>query len=374
MKASVQPKRESASGMKAARVLLLGGFMGAGKTTLLLLLAKSLAAAGSKVAVITNGNRPGLIDTTIYESEGFAALEVTGGCLCSKNGGLVEPVTQLTASGANVILTEAWGTCTGLPGVLGTLQDRKEFAPARVTIVIDCSRAVSLLTSRGKFSDPVKTLFRTQIQEAELVLINKTDLVSREDLASVRAEVTTLNPAAQVLEISARAGAGLDAWFKLALQPARKVALASMEPATHGQSLLAGVHARVQLSSVRYFDASKVLRALAEKVQEQLSEAEAELTHLHMMINAEEDLGEIATINLGGNNSQPEIDRKVSEPLERGDLIINLSAEGDPESLANRLNGALHELMEENPNLFARLEESEHFTAGKAHGRSSVRR
>lgn len=353
---------------KAPRALLLGGFLGAGKTTLLIRLAKHLANAGAKPGLITNGQRPGLVDTVVYQFEGYETIEVAGGCVCTRPKLLAEAAAQLVRKGVDSVLVEGWGTCASFGQAVSAL--REDFLLGPTTVVADAGRAFGGAVNPG-FSPAVKALVQKQVREAELLLLNKVDLAPSVD--PVLQEMRKVNANAKILPVSGRRGDGLEGWFPVAFSQVKHRPTLSPEGVGPGQALLGGVHARVQLSSVRYFDATKVLRALAGYVQDELLAGELPLAHLNMMINAEEDLGEVATINLAGGGGTPEILRRVSEPLEHGELLINLSAEGDSETLANRLNGALHDLMEEHPNLFARLEEAEHFSAAKAHALETAR-
>jgi G3E family GTPase len=63
---------------------MVGGFLGAGKTTALLRLAQHLTAQGRRVALITNDQSYGLVDTVRVRAHGFPAEEVTGGCFCCR--------------------------------------------------------------------------------------------------------------------------------------------------------------------------------------------------------------------------------------------------------------------------------------------------
>ena len=72
--------------------------------------------------------------------------------------------------------------------------------------------------------------------------------------------------------------------------------------------------------------------------------------------------GNVAIINLVRNDFVPELSADLDTPIESGQLIINLRAEGDPHSLRNAVEKAVANLSE---NLIAKLDHLEHFRPGK---------
>jgi G3E family GTPase len=64
------------------KLLLISGFLGSGKTTLLLQIARRLAAASQKVAIIENEVGEIGIDGQYLRREGLEVQEMFGGCVC----------------------------------------------------------------------------------------------------------------------------------------------------------------------------------------------------------------------------------------------------------------------------------------------------
>ena len=77
-------------------------------------------------------------------------------------------------------------------------------------------------------------------------------------------------------------------------------------------------------------------------MQAYLSEQGAEIAHLKMTLSPDAGLGgDVAIINLVRNDFVPELSADLDAPIESGQLIINLRAEGDPETLRAAVETAL---------------------------------
>ena len=122
---------------------------------------------------------------------------------------------------------------------------------------------------------------------------------------------------------------------------------------------------RVQTRSIKYWESNPVLIELAGCIQNLLRSEAGDLAHLKIALIPDEDIGGIAAINLVRIDSSPEISQQLSEPIQSGELVLNLRAEADPELLHATLNRAILVLVDKHPDLFARLEHCEHFRPGK---------
>jgi hypothetical protein len=58
-----------------------------------------------------------------------------------------------------------------------------------------------------------------------------------------------------------------------------------------------------------------------------------EIAHLKTTLTPDEDVGDLAVMNLVGNDRDPELSHRLQDELTSGELIVNLRAEGDPEVL-----------------------------------------
>src|SRR5579864_7405661 len=178
--------REPKVNAERARYIMIGGFLGAGKTTAMARLARRFTDQGKRVGLISNDQSSGLVDTALLRSKGFPVEEIPGGCFCCRFNSLVEAAKRLTAeSRPEVFIAEPVGSCTDLVATV-TYPLRKmygsEFTIAPLSVMVDPIRALRMLSLEqgGKFSDKVIYIYRKQLEEADLILINKCDLLSRE--------------------------------------------------------------------------------------------------------------------------------------------------------------------------------------------------
>jgi len=365
---------ESSSPAKA-RYIMIGGFLGAGKTTAVAKLAQRLTERGLKVGLITNDQGRELVDTQMLRAKGFATEEIPGGCFCCRFNSLVEAAGKLTdATQPDVFVAEPVGSCTDLVATV-TYPLRRiygdRFTIAPVSVLVDPVRAARVLglEGGGNFSEKVVYIYKKQIEEADLLVINKVDLLAPERIEQLRTTLAAQFPRAEILTVSARNGTDLDAWFAR-LEDGEHGHHTTMEVDydvyADGEALLGWLNATAQLDAATPFDAERVLTALAREIQDRLRAQSAEVAHLKMTYSPDEALaGEIAAVNLVRNDFVPELSLKLPEPSKRGQLIINLRAENAPEALAQTIRDALHAVQGLTPTLAAQLHHLEHFRPGR---------
>jgi G3E family GTPase len=225
-------------------VTVLSGFLGAGKTTLLNHILRN--REGRKVAVIVNDMSEVNVDAQLVKS-GDAKLsrteekmvEMSNGCICcTLREDLMQEVATLAKEGRfDSILIESTGVSEPMP-VAETftftddsgrsLNDLAQL-DTMVTVVdarnfLDDYHSTDDLQDRemGVSGDDARTianLLTDQIEFANVILINKTDAVSAEELDEIQGIVRALNPKAKVHR-SLRHGRGR-AVERLARQPRR---------------------------------------------------------------------------------------------------------------------------------------------------------
>jgi G3E family GTPase len=358
-----------------ARYIMIGGFLGAGKTTAVAKLAQRLSQQGLKVGLITNDQGRELVDTQMLRSKGFATEEIPGGCFCCRFNSLVEAAEKLSAATQpDVFIAEPVGSCTDLVATV-TYPLRRiygdSFLIAPVSVLVDPVRAVRVLgiESGGSFSEKVAYIYKKQLEEADLIVINKVDLLTPERIEELRAALAAQFSRAKVFVVSARDGTNLDAWFTK-LTSGEQQGTAAMEVDydvyADGEALLGWLNATVQLAGSEAFDAEQVLATLARAIQDRLRGQKAEVAHLKMTYSPDEALaGEIAAINLVRNDFVPELSIKLADASNSGQLIINLRAENAPEALAEIVRESLRAVQAAVPTLSTQLNHLEHFRPGR---------
>jgi G3E family GTPase len=351
---------------------MIGGFLGAGKTTAVASLAQRLTAQGQRVGLITNDQGSELVDTARLRAQGFATEEIPGGCFCCRFNSLVDAANRLTqANRPDVFIAEPVGSCTDLVATV-TYPLRRiygdQFVIAPLSVLVDPIRAERIfeLAAGKRFSEKVLYIYRKQLEEADVIVITKTDLLDVTRLDTLRVALAAENPRAQIREVSVREGRGVDEWFAYLTaneQQAHPTMEIDYERYAEGEALLGWLNATVELSAAHPFDSDTVLKAFAGDVQLRLGAAE--IAHLKMTLSPDRGLNDLAVINLVRSDFVPELSLTLEEPVTSGQLIINLRAETDPERLRDAVQEAIAELGRQFSGLNARLEHIEFFRPGK---------
>jgi len=206
-----------------AKIILVGGFLGAGKTTLLWESARKLGRAGKQVGLITNDQASELVDTVFLEHTDTVVSEVSGSCFCCNFPGFIDAIAHITAKKAvDVIIAEPVGSCTDLSAtILQPLKDKfaDKLSIAPLSVLADPEQLANVLD--GKTAGLHKSaayILRKQLEEADLIVINKADLLKPEAIATLQKRTTEEWPRAKVYAISAKNGEGLDSWLNDVLQ------------------------------------------------------------------------------------------------------------------------------------------------------------
>ena len=354
--------------------IMIGGFLGAGKTTAVAALAQRLSSYGKRVGLITNDQGQELVDTAMLRSKGFATEEIPGGCFCCRFNSLVDAADRLTeVTRPDVFIAEPVGSCTDLVATVTYPLRRMygdQFRIAPLSVLLDPVRALRVfgLQEGGSFSQKVIYIYKKQLEEADYIVISKSELVAADQLELLKEAIAREFPNAHILSASVRTGEGLDEWFSR-IEIGEQVERATMNVDytiyAEGEALLGWLNATIACSHRDDFDANVFLRAFASQIQARLQEVGAEVAHLKMTFSPDTGLGDIAVVNLVRNDFVPELAIRLEHPAGGGQLIVNLRAESDPETLAEVLKQGLLEASQAMAGLEATLEHLEFFKPGK---------
>src|SRR5258705_12248102 len=199
-----------------ARYVMIGGFLGAGKTTAVARLGKRLRDEALRVGLITNDQGNQLVDTATLASQGFAVEEIAGGCFCCRFNSLVDAANKLSAATRpDVFIAEPVGSCTDLVATVSYPLRRiygDHFSIAPLSVLVDPVRArrVFDLESGARFSEKVRYIYRKQLEEADVIVVNKCDLLDPEQGRQLRQKLAGEFARAEIFEVSARQGDGLE--------------------------------------------------------------------------------------------------------------------------------------------------------------------
>ena len=187
------------------KLLIIAGFLGSGKTTLLLQVAKHLAAASQRIAIIENEMGEVGVDGEYLTLEGLHVQELLGGCICCTLAagllGTLEKVERLFQP--DLVILEATGSARP-SDITQNLRDyRADVGAIQIITLVDPSRHEMLM-------EVMTPLVTAQIQAADIVAVNKIDQVERETVQRTIRSARALNSRASILAISAEDRTQLD--------------------------------------------------------------------------------------------------------------------------------------------------------------------
>ncbi len=171
-------------------VTVLTGYLGAGKTTLLNRILSE--PHGKKFAVIVNEFGEIGIDNDLVVNADEEVFEMNNGCICcTVRGDLVRIIEGLMRRKGkfDAIIVETTGLADPAPVAQTFFMDENVGAKTKLDAVVTVADA-KWLKDRLKDAPEAKN----QIAFADVILINKTDLVSPEELREIEARIRAINP------------------------------------------------------------------------------------------------------------------------------------------------------------------------------------
>ncbi len=176
-------------------VTVITGYLGAGKTTLLNRILSE--DHGKRYAVIVNEFGEIGIDNDLLVESDEEIYEMNNGCICcTVRGDLIRVVENLLKrrGGFDAIIVETTGLADPAPVAQTFFMDdavREAAVLDAVVTVADAKHLGQRLADSPEAED--------QIAFADLVLLNKTDLVSPQGLAATEASIRAINPGARII-------------------------------------------------------------------------------------------------------------------------------------------------------------------------------
>jgi Ni2+-binding GTPase involved in maturation of urease and hydrogenase len=330
-----------------AHYVMVGGFLGAGKTTALLRAGEHLAGTGKRVGLIMNDQSTGLVDTALVRSRSFPVEEIAGGCFCCRFNSLVDAAARLDRDARpDVFLAEPVGSCTDLTAtvtlpLLAMYGDRYDVSP--LSVLVDPDRALRVLgVEAGRsFSPKVQYVYRKQLEEADVLVINKVDTVTRTRVASLRGALERACPQARVVEVSARTGLGIGEWIDGLIDRRGSGRVLDIDYDTYagGEALLGWLNCTVSLAGAPV-DADELLQAIARRIHADLGASGLEIAHLKLTLVPEAG-GGISVVNAVGSGAPAEISFALEAEVDAAEITLNLRAEAPPERLEAAVRLAL---------------------------------
>lgn len=207
--------------LKVLPITLLTGYLGSGKTTLINHILTN--QKGYKIAVIVNDIGEVNIDAELIEKGGVVTekddnlVALSNGCICcTLKTNLIEQIAEIYDTGKfDYLLIEASGICEPIPiaqSIMAINDMMKEQGLpdiVRLDAVISVTDSLRLvqefgcgenLVEKELEEDDIENLIIQQLEFCDVVVLNKVDEVSKEELDEVKAVIKKLQPHAKIIE------------------------------------------------------------------------------------------------------------------------------------------------------------------------------
>ena len=204
---------------KQVKIVLITGYLGAGKTTLLNHILSN--DKGIRAAVIVNDIGEVNVDASLIEKNGVVTqvddtlVPLTNGCICcTLADDLARQLTEIAESGKfDHIIIEASGICEPIP-IAFTIDNFCKQEAARglnieldnIIAVVDCARMFDEFSGGEDLladdidEEDLEALLIQQIEFCTTLVLNKTDLVTPEQVGELKAIVRGLQKDARIIE------------------------------------------------------------------------------------------------------------------------------------------------------------------------------
>lgn len=318
--------------MQGTKLILIGGFLGSGKTSLMARAAQILKGQGKTVGLITNDQASDLVDTALLSDQENEVREVSGSCFCCNYPGFADAIDDLTEkTHCDITLAEPVGSCTDLSATI--MQPTKDkYAQvidlAPLTVLADPERLRAILD--GVYST-ASYIITKQFDEADIILVNKTDLLGDAETADLRKRAQERWPRAKVLAASVKEGTGIEEWLDVvqaASEAGQNLAVVDYDEYAAGEAAYGWLNLTYSLGKAEagYAEAAQsLLDALAAGFQEK----GVGIGHVKFLLQGAEHawMG-----NFTGGAEAPML-RTESQESEKYFLTVNARAEMMPLSL-----------------------------------------
>ncbi len=331
------------------RLSLIGGFLGAGKTTLIRKFSEWLSYRDFRLGLVSNDQGSGLIDTgTFVMSPQEAVAEVTGGCFCCRLDDLVNILERMSdESKPDVIVAEPVGSCTDLMATVLQPLERVYGLPldlCPLSVVLDGRRALASLGGRRDprdFHRDVGYIYRKQIEEAEWLVVNKRDLLTKEQLNDLLNRLEGQFPGKRVFVVSGKTGEGLDEWFgALMSESSLPAGLMEMDYDRYGrgEAMLGWYNAEIAVDFEHPTAADAWLLETSSAISRHLAGSGCKVAHFKTSLEHPDGRSRAHQVM---DEDEVSLAESHAIPVSEGRLLVNLRAEGDPKLLDEAVDRVL---------------------------------
>ncbi len=305
------------------------------------------------MGLIANDQAADLVDTEVLKETGSRVEEVAGGCFCCRFPDMVSAMERLAReSGVDVLIGEPVGSCTDLSATV--MQPLKklhghQFEVAPFSVLIDVKQVGVLARLRktvqqdeaARFPDNVLYIYEKQLEEADVIVLNKADLISASELAELRVSLAGRFSDTPLVTMSALTGDGVDAWLDFISQGRAvggKIAEVDYDTYAAGEAALGWMNAAAKLQAKRDIDWKSFAGELLEAIRGELRARSAEIAHLKIYLTAP---GSHVVGNVTSNDGTISLRGSIAPEQRQMSLLVNARVHVQPDVLRDAVERLL---------------------------------
>jgi Ni2+-binding GTPase involved in maturation of urease and hydrogenase len=324
---------------KPVRLIFVGGFLGAGKTTAMGALARRLLQDGLNVGLVTNDHAEDMVDSALVQQFGLPIAEVSGGCFGCAFNDLLDATERVLAHEPDVLIAEPVASCADT--VATVIMPLKQFYGnifrlSPFSVLIDPMRLYEMLLeeSPSEFARSFAPLFHHQLEEADILVLNKIDRLSTEEAQRLMDALRRHHPQKTVLGISAQRGDGVDEWMQLVMQdaPAGSRVLQKVDYSAYeiGGVKLGWLNASARLVGEPLFNAREFADLLLRRLQDAAAARGSEVLHIKLALHS---AGQALGASILGSDTAPVFGGEKLGDVRQAMLVLNARLGIDPPTL-----------------------------------------
>lgn len=328
------------------QIHLVSGFLGGGKTTAIGTACKALLYKGYKVGVITNDQGIRLVDTGYLESFSIPNRQVIDGCFCCNYNALDANIQSLIeANHPHVIFAESVGSCTDMVAtVMKPLQQYRSHVQVTVSTFAD-ALLLKMLYIDGKplFRDEVKYIYQKQLEEAQIIVVTKIDLITADGLSEIQSFLQKQYPQKTIVCVNGTNVDSVSTWLKIVQKQIQEsTTLTSLQinydTYSAGEAMLAWLDEELELYSSNE-TAWEEATVLADKIYDKIKAHQLAIGHLKFLIDGVCKISYTSTSETPGS-----LELKKTSSAQ---LLINARIQTTPQFLEELISAAIKDTEEE---------------------------
>jgi Ni2+-binding GTPase involved in maturation of urease and hydrogenase len=325
------------------KLILAGGFLGSGKTTAIVHACQHLMAEGKRVAMITNDQGDQQVDSAFAKNLGISTGEVSNGCFCCRYDDLDAQLESLEANDhPDVVFAESVGSCTDIVAtVVKPLLYYKSDITVVVAVFADVDMLVAFIEGRASFlEESVRYIYKKQLEEADLIVLNKVDLITKEQLDVADGVIRNEYPGKKIVYQNSLKHEDVVAWLdtldELASRGERDSLVIDYDVYGNGEAQLAWLDKSIIIQSP-LGNGGFVARQIIRSIFNQLNQQQLTIGHLKFFV-ATDKWSDKISFTTASTSAAIKIPQ---EDIQRVTLLINARIQTDPSTLEVLIDNVL---------------------------------